>query len=225
MTNIARAMVTEYGMSSKFGMMYLGSESELFLGKDYQSHTSYSEKIAGEIDEEVKRLIKENYDRAVKVLKDNVDKLNVMAHVLLEKETIYSEEVDLIMNGATAEEVIAKINEKAEILRKQEELARQERERQTEQALMELRERAQRALYEAGVVTEKPEVKATSMQENAKDNETAENVENANIDNNLAENNADNSENNQENVENESDKKNKSTSKTKKNNKTNNDEN
>ena len=225
MTNIARAMVTEYGMSSKFGMMYLGSESELFLGKDYQSHTSYSEKIAGEIDEEVKRLIKENYDRAVKVLKDNVDKLNVMAHVLLEKETIYSEEVDLIMSGATADEVIAKINEKAEIMRKQEELARQEREKQTEQALMELRERAQRALYEAGVVTEKPQSNVTTAENNSNNVETAENVKNENIDNKPAENDANNNENQQDNVENENKEQNKPASKTKKNNKTNNDKN
>ena len=157
MTNIARAMVTEYGMSPKFGMMYLGSDSELFLGKDYQSHVAYSEKIAGEIDEEVKRLIKENYDRAMKALKENIDKLNVMAHILIEKETIYSEDVDLIMSGATAEEVIKKMDEKVEYLRKQEEEARKERERQAEQALMELREKAQRALYEAGVVTEAPQ--------------------------------------------------------------------
>ena len=177
MTNIARAMVTEYGMSPKFGMMYLGSDSELFLGRDYQAHASYSEKIAGEIDDEVKRLIKENYDRAMKTLKDNVDKLNVMAHVLLEKETIYSDDVDLIMSGATAEEVIAKMNEKAEILRKQEEEARKERERQAEQALMELREKAQRALYEAGVVTEKPasmQNTANTPQQNQDSIDTAE---------------------------------------------------
>ncbi len=178
MTNIARAMVTEYGMSQKFGMMYLGSDSELFLGRDYQSHATYSEKIAGEIDEEVKRLIKENYDRAMKVLKDNVDKLNVMAHVLLEKETIYTDEVDMIMSGASCEEVVKKIDEKAEILRKQEEIARQERERQAEQALMELRERAQRALYEAGVVTDIPKSNVKDTQnkiDNKEDNIVAKN--------------------------------------------------
>ncbi len=154
MTNIARAMVTDYGMSPKFGMMYLGSDQELFLGRDYQSHSSYSEKIAGEIDDEVRRLINENYQRAMQVLKDNMDKLHVMAKVLLEKETIYTDEVEMIMSGKTFDEVIAIMNEKAEAQRIKDEEARKEREKQAELALQELRERAQRALYEAGVVTE-----------------------------------------------------------------------
>lgn len=154
MTNIARAMVTDYGMSPKFGMMYLGSDQELFLGRDYQSHASYSEKIAGEIDDEVRRFIKENYERALQVLKDNIDKLHTMAKVLLEKETIYTEEVDMIMDGKSFEEVIEVMNAKAEAQRKREEEARKEREKQAELALQELREKAQRALYEAGVVAE-----------------------------------------------------------------------
>lgn len=154
MTNIARAMVTDYGMSPKFGMMYLGSDQELFLGRDYQSHASYSEKIAGEIDDEVRRFINENYQRALQVLKDNIDKLHVMAKVLLEKETIYTAEVDMVMEGKSFDEVIAYINEKAEAQRKIEEEARKEREKQAELALQELKEKAQRALYEAGVVSE-----------------------------------------------------------------------
>ena len=154
MTNIARAMVTDYGMSPKFGMMYLGSDQELFLGRDYQSHASYSEKIAGEIDDEVRRFINENYQRAMQVLKDNIDKLHTMARVLLEKETIYTAEVDMIMDGKSFEEVIAVINEKAEAQRKIEEEARKEREKQAELALQELKLKAQQALYAAGVVNE-----------------------------------------------------------------------
>ena len=162
-------MVTEYGMSPKFGMMYLGSNQELFLGRDYQSHAMYSEKIAGEIDDEVRRFINENYERALKVLKDNIDKLHIMARVLLEKETIYTAEVDMIMDGKSFDEVIAYINEKAEAQRKVEEEARKEREKQAELALQELKEKAQRALYEAGVVSE-PVVSAKAS-ENAEKNE------------------------------------------------------
>ena len=205
MTNIARAMVTEYGMSEKFGMMYLGSDGELFLGKDYQSHAAYSEKIAGEIDEEVKRIVNENYQKAIKVLKDNIDKLNVMAEVLLEKETIYSDEVDMIMAGSSKEEVVAKMEEKAELMRKQEEEARKKREqeaKEAEQALMELKEKAQKALYEAGVIHETSEIKKDEKVENEmqpvetlqkeentalnsqEENENTQNLENNNIDNN-----------------------------------------
>lgn len=199
MTNIAHAMVTEYGMSDKFGMMYLGSEQELFLGRDYQSHSSYSEKIAGEIDEEVRRIVNENYEKAKKTLLDNIDKLHTMAKVLLEKETIYSDEVELIMNGASVEEVVAKMEEKAENLRRQEELAKQERERQAEQALMELREKAQKALYEAGVVDEMP-TSATKVEETSANDENINNAQNIETDSKVEENVHNIVENEQDNV-------------------------
>ncbi len=111
-TNIARKMVTEWGMSDKVGTVFHGGSQEVFLGRDYQSQHSYSETVAAQIDAEIKRLIDEAHATAVKVLKDNRKILDTMARVLIECETIYSEEVEMIINGATPEEVKAALNER-----------------------------------------------------------------------------------------------------------------
>lgn len=104
-TNIARKMVTEWGMSGKIGPVYYGGSQEVFLGRDYQTQHSYSENVANDIDAEVKRLIDDGHAQAVKVLSENRKILDTMARVLIECETIYAEEVEMIMNGATPEEV------------------------------------------------------------------------------------------------------------------------
>lgn len=104
-TNIARKMVTEWGMSGKVGPVYYGGSQEVFLGRDYQTQHSYSETIASQIDGEVKRLLDEAHDKAVKILTENRKIMENMARVLLECETIYSEEVDMLMDGASPEEV------------------------------------------------------------------------------------------------------------------------
>ena len=106
-TNVAQAMVTEWGMSgnNKLGQVFYGSNQEVFLGRDYGATHSYSEVTAAEIDKEVARIVEESYRRAVDILKANSAKLDIMARVLLECETIYAEEVDLIMDGASAESV------------------------------------------------------------------------------------------------------------------------
>lgn len=104
-TNVARKMVTEWGMSQKVGPVYYGGSQEVFLGRDYQTQHSYSEKVASEIDAEVKRLLDEAHAQAVKVLSENRKIMENMARVLLECETIYSEEVDMLMNGASPDEV------------------------------------------------------------------------------------------------------------------------
>ncbi|MCH5155929.1 MAG: ATP-dependent zinc metalloprotease FtsH [Clostridiales bacterium] len=111
-TNIARKMVTEWGMSSKIGTVFHGGSQEVFLGRDYQSQHSYSEAVAAEIDAEIKRLIDEAHASAVKVLSENRKILDTMARVLIECETIYSEEVEMIINGATPEEVKKALNER-----------------------------------------------------------------------------------------------------------------
>lgn len=111
-TNIARKMVTEWGMSDKVGTVFHGGSQEVFLGRDYQSQHSYSETVAAQIDAEIKRLIDEAHATAVKVLKDNRKMLDTMARVLIECETIYAEEVEMIINGATPEEVKKALNER-----------------------------------------------------------------------------------------------------------------
>ena len=96
-TNIAKAMVTKYGMSERIGTITLGSDQdEVFLGRDFAQEKSYSEETAGIIDEEVKKIIDWAYGEAEKILKENRDKLDKVAAVLIEKEKITGEEFDSI---------------------------------------------------------------------------------------------------------------------------------
>ena len=110
-TKRAKRMVTEWGMSEKLGPVCYGSDTEIFLGRDYQTKADFSEETARTIDEEVKRIVSESYRKAVEILKANRSLLDTMARVLLEKDTIYSDEVELIMQGKTAQEVIAYMEE------------------------------------------------------------------------------------------------------------------
>ncbi|MBR5227736.1 MAG: ATP-dependent zinc metalloprotease FtsH [Clostridia bacterium] len=96
-TKIARNMVTKYGMSEKLGpIMYGTNQEEVFLGRDFNSQKNYSEKVASEIDEEVKNIILEAYSKAENILKENMDKLHETAKILIEKEKINSDEFDEI---------------------------------------------------------------------------------------------------------------------------------
>ena len=104
-TGIARKMVTEWGMSESLGPVYYGSSQEVFLGRDYQSTHSYSEEVAAKIDKEVAALVDTAHEQALDILKTHREVMDVMVRVLLDCETIYTEEVDMIMNGASAEEV------------------------------------------------------------------------------------------------------------------------
>ncbi len=104
-TGIARKMVMEWGMSKDLGPVYYGSTHEVFLGRDYQSTHSYSEEVAAKIDKEVADLVETAHVQAVQILTEKRACMDVMVRVLLECETIYTEEVDMIMDGATAEEV------------------------------------------------------------------------------------------------------------------------
>ncbi len=96
-TQIARSMVTKYGMSERIGTLMLGSnQSEVFLGRDFAQSKEYSEETAGIVDEEVKRIIDKAYNRARQILTDHVDKLHAVAGILLEKEKIESDEFERI---------------------------------------------------------------------------------------------------------------------------------
>lgn len=102
----ARLMVTEWGMSEKVGPISYASDKEIFIGRDMASHVSYSEETAAIIDEEVQKIVSDSLKSARKLLGENKKLLDVMARVLVERETIFSEEVDLIMEGKSAEEII-----------------------------------------------------------------------------------------------------------------------
>ena len=113
-TTVARKMVMEWGMSEELGPVYYGGSQEVFLGRDYGTTHSYSESIASKIDTEVAKLVENAHKKAVQILTENKAKMDVMVRVLLECETIYTEEIDLIMSGASADEVKNALKERFE---------------------------------------------------------------------------------------------------------------
>ena len=99
-TEIARAMVTEYGMSEKVGTIYLGSEHEVFLGKSFnQQNSSFSEELNTIIDREVKAFIDNGYARARDILVNHIDQLHALASLLKEREKLDYDEFDRFMKG------------------------------------------------------------------------------------------------------------------------------
>ena len=100
-TAMARNMVTRYGMSEKLGMInYDADGDEVFIGRDLAKNRPYSEKIAGEIDEEVKKIISECYDKAKAILEEHMDILHKSAALLLEKEKITRAEFEALFDEA-----------------------------------------------------------------------------------------------------------------------------
>jgi cell division protease FtsH len=100
-TDLARKMVKRYGMSEKLGAMTFGQKEELiFLGREISEQRDYSEAVAQDIDEEVRNLIGEAYERAEQVLTEQRDRLVAVATRLVEVETLDSDEFEAIMNGA-----------------------------------------------------------------------------------------------------------------------------
>ena len=91
-TELARAMVTEYGMSEAVGPMNLGGQGEVFLGRDYSKVQQHSEHTARLVDNEVRRMLEDAYNLARQILKDNRHILDRIAEILLDKETINNRE-------------------------------------------------------------------------------------------------------------------------------------
>ena len=120
-TNIAKNMVVKYGMSEKLGPMTFGSSnSEVFLGKDYGRAQDYSENVAAQIDEEIKKIIDGAYERCTQILKENMDKLKLVAEELLEKETIDAQRFEELFSGKVNDEVAENV-EVTEVLEASEE--------------------------------------------------------------------------------------------------------
>jgi cell division protease FtsH len=105
-TDIARKMVTQWGLSEKMGpLMYDEGSEEVFLGRSAaQQHQALSDETATQIDKEVRRIIDECYTEAQRLLEDNMDKLHAMAQALMLYETIDSDQIDDIMAGREARE-------------------------------------------------------------------------------------------------------------------------
>ena len=99
-TEVARSMVTEYGMSAKLGPVFLGSEHEVFLGKSFtQQNSGFSEHVNTEIDSEMHALVQEAYDRAETILTEHRDQLDGLAALLIEREKLDREEFVCFMAG------------------------------------------------------------------------------------------------------------------------------
>ena len=103
-SDIARRMVTRYGMSDKLGPIAFGSDhDEVFLGRDFAASKNYSEEVASLIDEEVKRIIDEAYRRCEQMLQEHMDILDRVAAYLLEHETMSGEAFEKVFNGEEAQ--------------------------------------------------------------------------------------------------------------------------
>ena len=98
-TKLAKDMVARYGMCEKLGTVSYLDGGEVFIGRDYQTTKSYSEKVAGTIDDEVRALIDKAYDHCKQILTDNSDKLHEVVDFLLEKETMTGEQFEAVMQG------------------------------------------------------------------------------------------------------------------------------
>ena len=99
-TKIARSMVTEYGMSDLGPVQLEHKEEGVFLGRDYNKTRNFSDAVALEIDEEVRKIVNECYKKATKILKENKDLVMLLSNTLIEKETITKEEIDeLVKTG------------------------------------------------------------------------------------------------------------------------------
>ncbi len=108
-TNQTRMMVTEWGMSDKLGMIaYADNSQEVFLGHSVTQNKNVSEATAREIDNEIKVVIDHAYHSAKKILTDNIDQLNALAHGLLEHETLSGDEIRQLLRG---EKVVKRVND------------------------------------------------------------------------------------------------------------------
>lgn len=104
-TEYARIMILKFGMSERLGPIAWGAEEEeVFLGKELAKMKNYSEETANEIDNEIKRIIIESYEKAKNILSENIDKLHEIANVLLEKETLSGEELSELLGTGEVKE-------------------------------------------------------------------------------------------------------------------------
>ncbi|MDD4816223.1 MAG: ATP-dependent zinc metalloprotease FtsH [Clostridia bacterium] len=154
-TEIARKMVTEWGMSKKLGFMSFGSEGQVFIGRDYQSKNQYSEKLAGQIDEEIREILDANYKRAQKILTENVELLHQMARLLIERETIYKQEVDMLIEGISVEDIVEHMDKQEKTRKVKEEKERKEKEKQNTLRELDMKVRTSEVFLKHGIITEK----------------------------------------------------------------------
>ena len=146
-TGIARKMVTRLGMSDELGPILWGSEhtsSEVFLGRDISSDKNYSEETAAKIDGEVQRIVREAYDRAVEILRANIDKLHFIAKFLVDHETMDDAQFAAVMEGEPTVEELEEMTAERERISREENDRRRRIEEEEARAREEERRRAER---------------------------------------------------------------------------------
>lgn len=153
-TKIAHNMVYNWGMSKNLGFLSLESSDQVFIGRDYQTKNDFSEKLASEADDEVRAILDYNYKRAKKLLSDNIDLLNEMAKLLLERETINKDEVDMLAEGKSADEIAKIMEERDRAQREKEEKFRKEQAELQRRAKYERKLEEGERLFKRGVITE-----------------------------------------------------------------------
>jgi len=153
-TKIARKMVMEWGMSAKLGPLNFSSTSEVFIGRDYQTQVTYSEKTASEIDVEVKNIIDGCYENAKEIIKTHVKEIDTMIDVLLEKETIYYNEIELIMKGKTTRQILFQMEKEAIRNKAKIEIERAEAELEKTKKEQNIRMKTAEALKNGGVLSQ-----------------------------------------------------------------------
>ncbi len=151
-TQIAHYMVVEYGMSD-LGFVNYGEDAEIFVGRDYQKKTSYSEETAAKIDEQVQKILSECYAKSKKLLESKRDIMDNMVKLLLEKETIYSDEIDMIISGKDPKDVSKHIEKRAKAEKRRNDKLRKVQEVEQAKKLQEIKLQAATALNKAGILS------------------------------------------------------------------------
>jgi len=152
-TKLARRMVAEWGMTDAIGLISYGDGGEIFVGRDYQKQSPYSEELACKIDKEVKIIVDEAHAKAKNILKSKRDILEKVEEILLNKETIYKEEFEMLFNGASVAEVEAAIDKKEQEKRAYQEKAKKEALEEHKTKEIKTRVETAEALAKAGVIT------------------------------------------------------------------------
>ena len=152
-TKLARKMVAEWGMTDEIGLISFGDGGEIFVGRDYQKQVPYSDELSSKIDAEVKKIIDNAHKQAKEILSSKKDILEKVRDILLEKETIYKEEFEMIYNGASVEDVKAAIDQKEAEKRAIQEKAKQEAIEEHKTRDIKQRVETAEALAKAGVIT------------------------------------------------------------------------
>ena len=153
-TKLAHKMVYNWGMSKNLGFLGLSNDQQVFIGRDYQTRSDFSEKLAAEADDEIRQILDYNYKRAKKILSDNKDLLDQMSKLLLSHETINKDEIDLLMQGKTAEEVAQIMDIREMEQRKKEEEYKKQLEKERKEKAIEAKLKEGQKLLERGIITQ-----------------------------------------------------------------------